>query len=168
MKAMIKIALLQLTAHKNDQEANLLKGDLYCRKAKELGADIILFPEMWNIGYTPFNQDMLYSDFAPEHTVTYAEDIKKWQSQAVSLDSDFIQHFKHLAKELNIAIAITYLEKYKTEARNSVSLIDRKGKVTFNLPMQKFIPATFLLKLYVHLVMIFMYVILIQRKETSK
>jgi predicted amidohydrolase len=45
----IKIALLQLISHQNDQEANLIKGEQYCRKAKELGADIILFPEMWNI-----------------------------------------------------------------------------------------------------------------------
>ena len=52
MKAVIKIALLQLIASKNDQEANLKNGDLYCRKSKECGADIVLFPEMWNIGYT--------------------------------------------------------------------------------------------------------------------
>ncbi len=131
MGVVIKIALLQLVANKNDQEANLKKGDLYCRKAKELGADIVLFPEMWNIGYTPFNQDIFHSDFTPQHAVTYAEDIKKWQSQAVSLDSDFVQHFRRLAKELNIAIAITYLEKHKNEPRNSVSLIDRKGNFQF-------------------------------------
>jgi N-carbamoylputrescine amidase len=131
MTNLIKIALLQLVATKNDQEANLKKGDLYCWKAKELGADIVLFPEMWNIGYTPFNQDILHSDFTPQHAVTYAEDIKKWQSQAVSLDSHFVQHFRRLAKELNIAIAITYLEKHKNEPRNAVSLIDRKGNVQF-------------------------------------
>jgi predicted amidohydrolase len=98
-------ALLQLVSNENDQEANLKKGDLYCRKAKELGADIILFPEMWNIGYTPFNQDIFHHDFTSQHAVTYAEDIKKWQSQAVSLDSHFVQHFRILAKELNVALA---------------------------------------------------------------
>lgn len=131
MKNMIRIALLQLIANKNDQEANLKKGDVYCRRAKELGADIILFPEMWNIGYTPFNQDIFHHDFTSQHAVTYAEDIKKWQAQAISLDSPFIQHFRRLAKELNVAIAITYLEKYKNEPRNTVSLIDRKGQVQF-------------------------------------
>ncbi|MCW5583809.1 MAG: carbon-nitrogen hydrolase family protein [Gammaproteobacteria bacterium] len=131
IKNIIKIALLQLLASKNDQEANLKKGDLYCRKAKGLGADIVLFPEMWNIGYTPFNQDIFHQDYTPQHAVTYAEDIKKWQSQAISLDSPFIQHFRKLAKELNIAIAITYLEKHKNDPRNSVSLIDRKGNIQF-------------------------------------
>lgn len=131
MKNVVKIALLQLVSNKNDQDANLKKGDLYCRKAKELGADIILFPEMWNIGYTPFNQDIFHQDYTPQHAVTYVEDIKKWQSQAVSLDSHFVQHFRRLAKELNVAIAITYLEKHKNEPRNSVSLIDRKGQIQF-------------------------------------
>jgi predicted amidohydrolase len=63
--------------------------------------------------------------------VTYAEEIKKWQSQAVSSDSNFVQHFRKLSKELNIAISLTYLEKHKNVARNSVSLIDRKGQIQF-------------------------------------
>ncbi len=127
----LKIAVLQLISRPNDQEQNLKKGDEYCRKAKALGADIVLFPEMWNIGYTPFNQDILHTDFTPQHAEIYAEDIKKWQAQAVSLDSQFVQHFRKLAKELNMAIAITYLEKHKQSPRNAVSLIDRKGNVQF-------------------------------------
>lgn len=131
MTEKIKIALLQLTAHKNEQEANIKKGDAYCRKAKELGADIVLFPEMWNIGYTPFHQDILHTDYQRQHADIYADEIQKWQSQAVSLDSHFVQHFRKLAKELNLSIAITFLEKYKPVPRNAMSLIDRKGNIQF-------------------------------------
>lgn len=44
----VTVALLQLRSHGWHQEANLAKGLEACRRAKELGADIALFPEMWN------------------------------------------------------------------------------------------------------------------------
>ena len=48
---MIQVALLQLLSEQT-QEENLEKGISYCRQAKKMGADIALFPEMWNTGYT--------------------------------------------------------------------------------------------------------------------
>ncbi len=39
----------------DDQAASLAKGEDFCRRAKVLDADLALFPEMWNIGYTFFN-----------------------------------------------------------------------------------------------------------------
>jgi N-carbamoylputrescine amidase len=48
----IRVALLQMVAHGADQAASLTKGEAYCRQARVMGADIALFPEMWNIGYT--------------------------------------------------------------------------------------------------------------------
>ena len=51
----IKVALLQMTACGTDQDANLSKGEVFCRQASEMGADVALFPEMWNIGYTFFD-----------------------------------------------------------------------------------------------------------------
>jgi len=45
-----KVALLQLISEKKPGD-NLDKGISYCKTAKEMGADIALFPEMWNIGY---------------------------------------------------------------------------------------------------------------------
>jgi predicted amidohydrolase len=112
----IKIALLQMTACGDDQEANLTKGEAFCRQASDLGADIALFPEMWNIGYTCY--DSAQSD---AHAV--------WQAQAVSQNDNFVQHFKALAQELGIAIALTYLERWDGGPRNTVSLIDRHGEI---------------------------------------
>ncbi len=112
----IKVALLQMTACGNDQDANRSKGDEFCRQAKKMGADIALFPEMWNIGYTPYKSDQ-----------ENAREI--WQAQAIGREDSFISHFKMLAKELNMAIALTYLEAWEGSPRNSVSLIDRNGKI---------------------------------------
>jgi N-carbamoylputrescine amidase len=46
----VKVALLQMMHAGTDQLSNLQKGDTFCRQAQEMGADIALFPEMWNIG----------------------------------------------------------------------------------------------------------------------
>ncbi len=45
-----KVALLQINATSNIEE-NLKKGIAYCKKAKEMGADIAVFPEMFSNGY---------------------------------------------------------------------------------------------------------------------
>ena len=45
-----KVALLQINATSNIEE-NLEKGIAYCKKAKEMGADIAVFPEMFSNGY---------------------------------------------------------------------------------------------------------------------
>jgi predicted amidohydrolase len=104
-----------MTASGSAQDANRSKGEAFCRKAREMGADIALFPEMWNIGYTPCPSD---------------EDGRNhWQAQAVGQDDAFVTHFKGLAKELNLAIALTYLERWDGAPRNSVSIIDRHGQL---------------------------------------
>ena len=46
----LRVALLQMLAEKT-QDGNLEKGLAYCRRAKAMGADLALFPEMWSIGY---------------------------------------------------------------------------------------------------------------------
>jgi hypothetical protein len=46
----LKVALLQLMPE-DTLAGNQQKGFKYCRKAKEMGADIALFPEMWSVGY---------------------------------------------------------------------------------------------------------------------
>jgi N-carbamoylputrescine amidase len=114
--SLIKIALLQMTSCGNDQDANQAKGEAFCRRAGEMGADIALFPEMWNIGYTSYE--------ANEQGAR-----QKWQAQAIGRDSGFVTHFRGLARELKMAIALTYLEHWEGPPRNSVSLIDRHGEM---------------------------------------
>ena len=47
----LKIALLQLLPGKTLEE-QLQLGSAACERAKTLGADIALFPEMWSCGYS--------------------------------------------------------------------------------------------------------------------
>lgn len=53
--SMLKITLLQVAPCTNLNE-NLEKGIACCKKAKENGADIALFPEMWSNGYNIYNR----------------------------------------------------------------------------------------------------------------
>jgi N-carbamoylputrescine amidase len=133
-----KVALLQMTACENDQAANQAKGEDFCRRASAMGADIALFPEMWNVGYTParvwnetyelWRAPEVWQNQAGEKTAL-PPPVDVWQGQAIGRGDAFIAHFKLLAKELNMAIAITYLEKWDGHPRNAVSIIDRQGEI---------------------------------------
>jgi predicted amidohydrolase len=105
-----KVALLQLIPT-NNQNENLEKGIKYCKLAKELGADFALFPEMWNIGY-----------------IFPTESMHELMEDAIDINSKFIKTFQKEARTLNMAIGITYLEKWPNLPRNTVSIIDRFGK----------------------------------------
>lgn len=103
--SVLNIALLQIAPYKNLKE-NLEKGIMYCKKAKENGADIALFPEMWSNGYNIYNRP-----------------VDEWKKDAISIDSDFISSFGRLAKQLDMAIGITFLEKYEDSPRNSLAFL---------------------------------------------
>lgn len=104
----LKVAMLQIMPE-GSLEQNLEKGLLYCKKAKEIGADIALFPEMWNVGYD------------------IPEDIVQLKANAIDLESDFMNQFAKLAKTLDMAIGITLLEAYEPLPRNTLVLFDRFG-----------------------------------------
>lgn len=106
----LKIALLQI-APCGTLEGNLEKGIASCRKAKELGADIALFPEMWSSGYN-----------------IYDRPAEQWKAQAIPAGGEFVNAFGVLAKELSIAIGITFLEQHEGGPRNSMALFDRFGR----------------------------------------
>lgn len=110
------VAILQLASAGTDQQANRTKGEFYCRHAAAKGADVALFPEMWNIGY---------SFFDPAQPGA----MEDWAAQAVTLESPFVRHFQALAQELRMAIGLTFLEKTPNGPRNSLALIDRSGEV---------------------------------------
>ena len=105
----LKIALLQLTPT-GSLQGNLEKGLDACRKAKKMGADLALFPEMWSNGYAIYDRPG-----------------SEWMAEAIPTDSDFICQFGKLAQELEMAIGITLLETYATGPRNTLILFDRLG-----------------------------------------
>lgn len=106
----LKVALLQLLPEETS-DGNFKKGMEYCRKAKEMGADIALFPEMWSVGYN------------------IPKDMNELKANAIAPDSTFIHSFCKLAKVLQMAIGISFLEQYEPLPRNTLYLIDRSGDI---------------------------------------
>ena len=105
----LKIAILQLMPC-DTQQQNLQKGLCACKAAKQMGADLAVFPEMWNVGY---------------NIPSSLDDLK---NAAVSIDSPFVLAYSALAKQLDMAIAVTFLEQYDPSPRNTVCIFDRFGK----------------------------------------
>ncbi len=118
-----KVALLQLTPT-DKLKNNMLKGIEYCKKAKEMGADIAVFPETWNNGY-----EMLFKGYLKNQRDIHKEKIDKWSSKAIDNNDEFIKQYIGLAKKLEMAIAITYLEKTDRKPKNTVIVIDRTGNI---------------------------------------
>lgn len=113
MGCILKIALLQI-APGGDLQQNLNKGLETCQKAKRMGADIALFPEMWSNGYD-----------------IYDRPTQVWRADAIAADHPFVARFGEIAKKLDMAIGITLLEKSEKGPRNSLVLFDRKGERQF-------------------------------------
>ena len=108
----LTIAFLQLLPT-GSLMGNLEKGIEACRQAKEKGADIAIFPEMWSCGYAfPHGEASL-------------------REYAVSCDNVFVTRFSELAEELDMAIAVTLLEQHEPKPRNTVCLFDRHGKLQY-------------------------------------
>lgn len=104
------IALLQLMPAKTFAE-NLEKGLRACEQAKARGADLALFPEMWNIGYDFDHMNLKHS---------------------ITLEDDFIKAFREQAQRLEMAIAITFLGRGISKPTNNVALINAQGEILFN------------------------------------
>ena len=110
----LKIALLQISPTGNIDK-NLNKGIAYCKKAKDLNADIVLFPEMFSNGYN-----------------IYDRPYEEWKNDAIGINHNFVKSFGEFSKENNIATGITFLQKTNNDFQNSFVLFDRFGNAKLN------------------------------------
>ena len=131
--AELRIALLQLCGAGYHREASLERGLAACRQAAAEGAEVALFPELWSTGYAFLDADM-----------------ERWRAQAVAGDDPWVVAFADAAAELEMAVAVTYLERTAAGPRNTVTLFDRRGRqvltyakvhtCSFDLPEQALAP----------------------------
>ncbi len=137
----LRVALLQMAPAGADQQANAEKAARFCRQARAMGADIALFPEMWNIGYEGYADERdggpggdlwrapgLWAEGETSLWEATREARERWQAQATPRDGAWVGGFRALARELEMAIGVTYLEQWPGAPRNTVSLIDRHGE----------------------------------------
>lgn len=100
---------MQMTA---DVQENIQKADALVRKAARQGANVILLPELFERPYFCQQRQYEFYDFA-----TTAE------------ENPAVQHFKQVARELEVVLPISFYEKDGTRLFNSIAMLDADGKV---------------------------------------
>ncbi|MBD3367452.1 MAG: carbon-nitrogen hydrolase family protein [Candidatus Eisenbacteria bacterium] len=138
----LTVALLQMESAGFDQDANAEKGEHFCREAAGRGADIALFPEMWNIGYRPWRDGVRDGSFRSLSDDEAEQALReRWAERAVPLDGAFVGRFRELASELGMAVGVTFLEEVLENTlgdgsdrapalpRNTLAIFDRRGEL---------------------------------------
>ena len=103
----MKVAVAQISCLLGDPEANLLKVRDFSRRAKEVGAELIVFPEMIDTGYS----------------------MPVIQASADHWDRGFVPALKETARQLSIAIVSGVSERNGSSIYNSQVLIDSRGDI---------------------------------------
>lgn len=107
----IKIAATQMPCTWNRQ-ATLDKADHLVREAAQKGANIILLQELFETPYFCQLQKFQYMELATPLEENLA-----------------VEHFKKLAKELDVVLPISFFERAGNTQFNSIAIIDADGEI---------------------------------------
>ena len=127
MSAM-KIALVQKRAVPNHPKRNSELAVQYIREASCLGADLVLFPEMWSNGYAPPFDGAFDDPTDP----AFEKERKEWLENAVAIESGYVTAVKDAAAKYKIGVCATFLSKTEDKFQNTAIVIDRSGKILLN------------------------------------
>lgn len=119
------VAMVQKTAAPNDPDANLHTALACITQAHAVGADLVLFPELWSHAYAP---PFAYA-FEQPHDPKFSVERRAWLHSAVAIDSPYVQTLQAAAKEHNIGVAATFLCKCGADAQNTAIIIGREGQI---------------------------------------
>jgi predicted amidohydrolase len=103
----MKVAVAQISCSLGDSEANLLKVRDFCARAKETDANLIVFPEMIDTGYS----------------------MPVIQTHASSWTRGFIPELQEIARKLSIAIVSGVSERDGASIYNSQVFVDQQGNI---------------------------------------
>src|SRR5262249_20604402 len=103
----MKVAVAQISCSLGDPEANLSKVRDFSQRAREADADLILFPEMTDTGYS----------------------MPVIQKHANHWKTGFVAGLQEIASELSLAIVSGVSERDESSIYNSQVLVDKKGDI---------------------------------------
>lgn len=116
MTKLFRIAMIQKSAVPLDAEKNRVLALEYCRQAKELGADLALFPEMWSTAYAR------PKSFEPA-------DIRDWRSHALPENGEYLNSLRQAAKDLQMGIVATCMSEGDPVPQNTAYIIGPDGSI---------------------------------------
>lgn len=126
--SLLRIAMVQQKAVPNDQKTNLQLAVQYINKASRMGADMVLFPEMWSNGYAPPFDGAFDNPTDP----AFEKERKEWLESAVTIESDYVTAVKDAAAKYKIGVCATFLSKKEDKFQNIAIIIDRSGNILLN------------------------------------
>jgi len=103
----VKISVAQISCSLGDPQANLSKVGDFCRRANEAGAELIVFPEMTDTGYS----------------------MSVIQEHADDWNRGFVPGLREIANRLSMAIVSGVSEREGSSIYNSQVLIDAMGDI---------------------------------------
>src|SRR3989441_7458574 len=107
----MKVAVAQISCSLEDPEANLLKVRDFTRRAKdEAGAELIIFPEMIDTGYS----------------------MRVIRENANDWNRGFLPRLQEVARKLSVAIVAGVSERNSPSIYNSQVFIDSHGNIAAN------------------------------------
>lgn len=95
-----------------DVKENIMTADRLVREAAKQGAKIILLPELFERPYFCQERQYGYYDFA-----------------TATADNPAVQHFRAVARELELVMPISIYERDETRLFNSIVMLDADGEV---------------------------------------
>lgn len=103
----MKVAAAQISCSLGDPKANLLKVRDFSRSASDAGAELIVFPEMTDTGYS----------------------MSVIKAHSNSWTSGFVPGLQKIAVKLSIAIVCGVSERDGTSVYNSLIFVDQQGQI---------------------------------------
>lgn len=107
----VTIAAVQMYCNRSREE-NIKAADQWVREAAKKGANIILLPELFETWY--FCQEKNYEAYELATTLE---------------ENPAVQHFRKVAKELQVVLPISFYELAGSTTYNTVALIDADGSI---------------------------------------
>ncbi len=111
MSEIVRVAAIQ-SAFAEECDRNVQRMDAMVREAASAGAQIILMPELFEGRYFP--QEQLEEDFERARPAS---------------DHPTITHFQALAKQLGVALPVSFYERDGQYLYNSVAMVDADGQL---------------------------------------
>ena len=107
----VSVAAIQMRCT-DSVEGNIAQAERMVRQAAEMGANVVLLPELFERPY--FCQERRYEYYE------YAKSVE---------ENDAVVYMKKLAKELHIVLPVSFYERDVNVLYNSVAMIDADGSV---------------------------------------
>ena len=119
----LRVALLQMSPTASEL-GNEEKAAAMISKAASQGAEIVVMPELFQLGYC---------SLAPDFEASNVSELYQWTDRACKEgdENKFVSRFVVLAKKLNVAIQASFLRSSADGGppENAVTLIDRHGDI---------------------------------------